>query len=247
MKATGRNKTGSGRITVIGLPVEIERKKIKNMYLKVLPPEGRLHVSAPVRMPEETIKNFILSKEDWIRLQQDRIRMKNDGLVSEPEYVSGDLIPVWGRKLTLWVLFSQRQNRIVEDGDKLILYTRKSEGESLKAERDKLLKDWYRDELNREIPLAIHKWEQSIGVKAKDYTIRDMKTRWGTCNVREHRICLNLQLAKKTPECLEYVVVHELVHLLERSHNKIFKAYMDRFLPGWRMTRARLNGREPLN
>jgi hypothetical protein len=243
MKRTGKNRTGSGRITVNGLPVEVERKKIKNMYLKVLPPEGRLHISAPVRMPEEAIRGFILSKEDWIRLQQDRLQKKNDEFLPEQELATGDMIPVWGRKITLLVFYSQRKNRVAVQGEQLLLSVRKPEEESRKEERYSLLKDWYKEELNREIPVLLPLWENRIGVKAKDYTIRDMKTRWGTCNVREHRICLNLQLAKKDPECLEYVIVHELVHLLERSHNSVFKAYMDRFLPGWRIIRARLNGR----
>lgn len=226
-----------------GQPVEIERKKIKNMYLKVLPPEGRLYVSAPTRMPEETIRSFILSKEDWIRLQQDRLRTKSGEFTTEPELITGEAIPVWGKTLSLLVYYSQPKNGFMVMGNQLILFIRKPEWESKREERSRLLKDLYKEELNREIPQLLKQWENLIGVKSKAYTIRDMKTRWGTCNVRERKICLNLQLAKKTPECLEYVVVHELVHLLERSHNQVFKAYMDRFLPGWRGIRARLNGR----
>ncbi len=243
MRLTGKNRPGTGIITVNQLTVEVERKRIKNMYLKVLPPEGRLHISAPLRIPEEAIRSFILSKENWIRLQLKRMQITNDTIEPQPEYVTGDRIPIWGRTLILTVLYSQRDNRFEEQDDRLMLFLRKSEAESRQEDRDRLLKEWYREKLNQEIPLLLDQWENVIGVKARAYTIRDMKTRWGTCNVRERRICLNLQLAKKAPECLEYVVVHELVHLLEKSHNSVFKAYMDRFLPGWRGIRARLNGR----
>ncbi len=169
-----------------GIAVEIVRKNIKNMYLRVLPPEGRVVISAPIRMSEKTIRKFIESKYDWIQKQQKKILKRQEE--------------------NMEIIDSKKRETLIDDISKLIT-----------------------------------QWENIIGVKASAFTIRDMKTRWGSCNIRTHKLCFNLQLAKKSPECVEYVVVHELVHILEGSHNKVFKGYMDRFLPNWRQLKKELN------
>lgn len=227
----------------------MEKKRIKNMYLRILPPEGKIHISAPVRMSEAEIKKFVVIKQDWIKEHQSKIILRNEE--KQINYVTGDLIPIWGRNYSLIVEENSLRNKVLLSGEYIRLSIKientgsssiqKDSIECSSKQREAVLNTWYRKELADKLPLLIEKWESVIGVKSSCFTIRDMKTRWGTCNVRTKKICFNLQLAKKPPQCLEYVVVHELVHLLERSHNYIFKGYMDQFLPGWRNIKKELN------
>jgi predicted metal-dependent hydrolase len=225
------------QMVVKGIQIEISKKRIKNMYLKVLPPEGTVRVSAPIKMPDEAIKAFVLTKIDWISIQQNKI--KNRHIRDNLNYESGDQVYLWGDIYQLEVVDTNSSGKLSIQGNRLILHSKPS---SSVNQRERILNDYYRDVLKELIPILIDKWEPIIGVKANDWSIRDMKTRWGTCNIRSKKICLNLQLAKKPIKCLEYVVVHELVHLLEGSHNSVFKAYMDRFLPNWRTIKKEMNG-----
>lgn len=217
------------QISINGIPIEVEKKRIKNMYLRILPPDGRLHISAPLRMSEEEIRRFVLSKQEWIMRQQAKISRLPAR--QEPEYISGEEIFVWGKLYQLEIREVLRYSRVEAAEDKVILYAQPG---STKEQRERLLNQWYRKRLEAEIPRLMEQWERIIRVKASGWIIRNMKSRWGSCNIRTGKICLNLQLAKKPYDCLEYVVVHELVHLLEGSHNAVFKGYMDRFLPQWR-------------
>ncbi|MHB8130971.1 MAG: M48 family metallopeptidase [Mobilitalea sp.] len=226
-------------IIISNIPIEFEKKRIKNMYLRILPPDGRVHISAPVRMSEDEIKRFVESKLEWIELQQRKIQQRHTH--QEMQYVSGEEVYVWGRKFNLIVLETAARHKLNFDGENIIVHVKV---DSSTEQRAKVMNYWLREALQQEIPALIAKWESIIGVKSNDWTIRDMKTRWGTCNIRSKKICLNLQLAKKPPKCLEYVVIHELVHLLEKSHNSVFKGYMDRFLPQWRSIKKELNGME---
>lgn len=219
------------------ISIGLERKRIKNMYLKVQPPDGHVLITAPLRMSEEEIRGFVLTKLDWIVLQQERLRQRHTG--SPLNLVTGDEIYLWGQKYTLEVIPKAGRPKLNLAGDRLILSV---PGDSTEEQRKKVLDLWYKEQLLSQIPFLIMKWEKIIGVKAEGFTVRDMKTRWGTCNIRTRKICLSLQLARKKPECLEYVVVHELVHLLEHSHNSTFKAYLDRFLPEWRSIKKEMNG-----
>ena len=225
---------------IIGnIRLEIERKHIKNMYLRILEPDGRIHISAPLRMREEEIVRFVNSKLDWIEKQQEKIIRKH----SEEElmYVTGEEIRFWGRNYPLVLIETGSTGKVYGKDNQVVLQVK--EGSTVEYRR-KLINHWYKKALEQEIPGLIHKWENIIGVKAYSWTVRDMKTRWGTCNIRTHKICLNLQMAKKPLRCLEYVVVHELVHLLEQSHNHVFKGYMDQYLPQWRIIKKELNGIE---
>ena len=226
-------------IMINNIPIELERKRIKNMYLRILPPDGRIHISAPMKMSEDEIRRFILSKEEWIRKHQLQIekRHSNDNL----EYITGEQLSIWGEPYRLVLKEGSSRNSVKVVGEEVILSCKAG---SDTKQREHMMKQWYRKALEQEIPFLLARWEKNIGVKSYSWNIRDMKTRWGTCNIRTKNICLNLQLAKKPPSCLEYVVVHELVHLLERSHNHRFKAYMDLFLPNWRMIKRELNGLE---
>lgn len=224
-------------IMISNISVEVERKKIKNMYLKILPPEGKVHITAPLRLSEEEIKRFVITKMDWINEQQIKIHERH--IHQEPTYTTGEEIFVWGHKLWLTVIEQSGRPGISFDRDRLILKVKT--GSSLE-QRKRILDKGYRESLEQEIPQFITKWEQIIGVKSHGFSIRDMKTRWGTCNIRTKNICLSLHLAKKSPKCLEYVVVHELVHLLESSHNSVFKGYLDHYMPEWREIKKEMKG-----
>lgn len=224
-------------IIINHIPIELERKKIKNMYLKVLPPDGRIHITAPMRMSEDEIRSFVIAKQEWVLGQQAKIRQRHSGQIKD--CLSGEAISLWGQSFTLEVITKAGRGRITLQEDKLLMEV---PADSLADQRKKLLNHWYKEQLLQRIPYLILKWEKIIGVKSEGFTICDMKTRWGTCNIRSKKICLSLQLAKKKPDCLEYVIVHELVHLLEPSHNGTFKAYLDRFYPDWRSIKKEMNG-----
>lgn len=227
------------QITMDGINIELEKKRIKNMYLRVLPPDGRVHVTAPVRMKDEYINSFIRQKLDWIRKQQ--LRLQSSQSFRSLRFESGETIFYKGRKYVLLVKETAGRPGITVHDTWIEMNVRES---NTPEQRKKLLDRWYREALVGDIGPLMERWMSTIGVEASGYTIRDMKTRWGTCNVKTRKVCFNLQLAKKPSECLEYVVVHELVHLLERSHNRVFQGYMDKFLPKWRTIRKELNTME---
>lgn len=225
-------------IQVNGVEVTVHRKAVKNLNMRVYPSSGKVNISAPYDFPLKEVENFILSKHQWIQKHLTSYRKTTR---TTPAIVNGEKIPLWGKAYELQILernippcFS------VIDGSLLKMQVRPGTDSAKKAA---LLKEWYRTEMKREIPLLIKKWEPRMKVKVKEFGVKKMKTRWGTCNIREQRIWLNLELAKKSPQCLEYVVVHEMVHLLERLHSKRFYAFMDHFLPEWRVIKNRLNGR----
>lgn len=221
---------------VNNIEIEVQKKKIKNLHLSVLPPNGRVRVSAPQTMNEEAIRVFVITKIGWIKQQQEKFI--NQPRQSEREYVSGESVYLWGRRYRLEVVYSNTRNDIKISGDRLILQVRET---STVDQRANVLNTWYRDNLKKEIPKLLEKWQRITGVSVNDWGVKNMKTKWGTCNVEDKRIWLNLQLAKKYPQCLEYVIVHELIHLLEKKHNSIFIGYMDSYLPNWRITKDELN------
>jgi len=226
----------TNKILVSDIIIEVQKKNIKNMYLSVLPPDGKVRISAPVSTRDELIRNFAISKIGWIKKQIDKF--ENQRKQIEKEYVSGESHYVWGRRYKMEIRYNHRNNVEIE-GNKLILTVRKS---STIQQREKVMTEWYRKQLKDKLPELVKKWEEIIGVQAESIRVKNMLTRWGTCNVKDKRIWINLQLAKKPIECLEYIIVHELVHLLEKSHNSVFKGYMDKFLPDWRITKKILNG-----
>lgn len=221
---------------VSNVEIDVIKKNIKNMHLSVLPPLGKVRISAPMNASDEQIRLFAVSKIGWIKKQIEKY--EKQPRQTEREYVSGESHYLWGRRYKLEVRFSNRKNNIETKGNRLFLTVRE---DSTEQQREKVMNEWYRNEMKRKIPLLIEKWESMIGVKAHSWGIKIMKTRWGTCNTKEKRLWFNLQLAKKPAGCLEYVVVHELVHLLEKNHNSAFIAYMDKFLPDWRVTKDELN------
>ena len=229
------------RITVGGLAVEVVRKDIKNLHLSVYPPNGRVRVAAPLVVSDEAVRLAVIGKLGWIKRQQ--AKFAGQPRQSPREMVNGESHYFLGRRYRLRVLAYTGPPRIRCSGtDFLDLFVRP---ETTVEQRQRVLEDWYREQLRERIPPLLAQWQPVLGVAAAEWGIKKMKTRWGSCNIRARRVWFNLELAKKPMRCLEYVVVHELVHLLERNHGDRFKALMDRYLPAWRGCREELN-RAPL-
>jgi len=223
-------------LIVGGIEISAEKKQIKNMYIRVVPPDGKVKITVPMSATEAAIRMFALSRIAWIKKQ--RQKFVEQPRQAERKYVTGEGYYLWGKRYLLDVVYNNMRNDVSISGQRIILQVRK---DSTPQQRANVLDNWYREMLREAIPPALEKCEKIVGVKAKEWQIKNMRTRWGTCNIKEKRIWLNLQLAKKAPKCLEYVIIHELVHLLEKSHNNIFKGYMDRFYSNWRTVKANLN------
>jgi len=210
------------RIVVHGIDIELIKKNIKNVYISVHPPGGNVKVS----------------KLSWIKKQQQKFI--NQERQPERDYVSGESHYFLGQRYLLNVIYTNERKQGVEIRNKkyIDLYVRENTPKYL---RERVIMEWYRNRLKELIPPLISKWEPVMGVKVNEFGVKMMKTRWRTCNPSARRIWVNLELAKKSPICLEYIVVHEMVHLLERTHNERFTAYMDRFIPNWRAVKAELN------
>jgi predicted metal-dependent hydrolase len=229
------------RIEVNGLVVNVVRKDIKNLHLAVYPPDGRIRVAAPLRVNDEAVRLAVISRLAWIKRQQ--IQFNAQDRESQREYISGESHYFLGARYLLNVIKRDSPGQVVIRNKKIIdLYVRP---QSAASQRERLLVAWYRAYLRKTIPPLIAKWQEKIGVDVAEWGIRQMKTKWGTCNPESRTIWLNLELAKKSSRCLEFIVVHEMVHLLERLHNERFVEHMNKFLPQWRLYRAELN-RAPL-
>lgn len=223
---------------IADISIDVVRKDIKNLYLRVHSPDGRVCVTSPKKLDDETIKQFVLSKLNWIEQKQAQFHHRDRLPVNTPQYKSGEIHYYQGKRLTLNVIDHNAAPKVIIRDRQLDLYVRYG---NISEQREKVLYGWYRQQLKAKLPSLIAKWEKIIGVKLNDWGVKKMKTRWGTCNVRAKRIWLNLELIKQPPHCLEYVVVHELVHLLERNHGDRFQAYLDRFIPNWRTYEAEIN------
>ena len=225
------------RITVSGFPVEIVRKAIKNLHLGVYPPNGRVRVAAPVRVHDEAVRLAVISRLGWIKRQ--RTRFHSQERQSAREYVSRESHYFLGRRYLLNVIESNGPSRVSRKGHTILeLQISKRAG---RHRREQILLGWYRKNLKALILPLIEKWEAKMGTKVESWGVRRMKTKWGSCNSAEQRIWLNLELAKKPVRCLEYILVHEMVHLTERHHNDRFTMLMDQFMPNWRAHRDELN------
>lgn len=220
-----------------GIPVEIRRKHIKHMYVGVYPPDGRVRVSAPLRLGLDAIRRAVVSRIPWIRRKQEDFRRRHRE--SESKIVTGEYHALRGMRYRLDVIERVgRPDVRIAGNAKLELKVRPGTGS---ADRRKVLERWYRKQLKALLPALIDLWSPVVGVEVAEWRVKRMKTRWGTCNISARRIWLNLELIKKPPACLEYVLVHEMVHLLERNHTARFRALMDKFMPDWRLRRDELN------
>ena len=225
------------QLEIGNLSVEIVKKDIKNLHLAVYPPHGRVRLAAPEGVNDEALRLFTISRLPWIRKQQRRFASQQ----REPErnYVQRESHYFFGKRYLLRIFETDKAARVeVKNKTYLDLYLKPG---GSKEQRRRLLNSWYRTQLKAQIPEILARWEKKIGVQVEDWDVKQMKTKWGTCNIQKKKILLNLELAKKPLPCLEYIIVHELVHLLERLHNERFLAYLDKFMPRWKHHREELN------
>jgi len=231
----------SQNITVSDIPVEIVRKDIKNIHLGVYPPVGNVRISVPRHITDENVRLAIVSKLSWIKRRKEEFRKQPRQ--TEREYVAGESHYFQGRRYLLEVIERHGKHSFcLKNNARMLL---RVSPDTSKDNRALVVNDWYRKQLKNTIPDLLEKWQPIVGRKAKSWGVKKMKTKWGSCNIEERRIWLNLELAKKSQKCLEYILVHELVHLHERQHNDNFRRLMDKFLPQWRQSRATLKS-EPL-
>ena len=220
-----------------GVEVLVKRKNIKNLHLNVLPPSGSVRVSAPLNIKDDVIQTFLSSRINWIRKKQNEL--KTQERESFREHVSGEDHYFFGRRYILEVVYSSGKAGVEIKNKKKITLSVKPDSDIQK--RKKVLDDWYRENLKEFIKNNREKWEEKVGVTANEIRIKKMRTRWGSCNHRAKRIWLNLELAKKPISCIEYVLVHEIIHLVEKKHNNDFVFLLEKYFPKWKSEKENLN------
>lgn len=213
------------------------RKHIKNLYLSVLPPNGKVRVSAPLRMNDDSIRTLLATRLTWIKKQQKKFERQERQ--TKREYVSGESHYLWGKRYRLEVVYNEKPFGVnLKNKDKIVLSVLSN---SDRNKRGRVMLSWYRRELRIVSNGRIGRWQKTMGISLNEWGIKRMKTRWGTCNPKARRIWLNLELVKKAEHYLDFIIVHEMTHLLEKKHNDKFKAYMDKFLPRWRQFKQELS------
>lgn len=218
------------------LKIRVIRKDIKNIHLAVYPPNGTIRLASPRNVKDDTLRLFVVSKLGWIRQQQRRFqRQEREGT---REYIERESHYYLGKRYLLKVVEKNTAPQISITNRSIMMQVRPA---TKPAKRQEILEDWYRRQLKEVISPLVDKWEKKIGVKSNSWSIRKMRTKWGTCNTDSRRISFNLELAKKPIECIEFVVVHELVHLIERRHNERFAAHMTRLMRKWNVVKEKLN------
>lgn len=227
--------TGNALISVSGIDAEVIYKTIKHIHISVYPPDGRVRVAAPHRIDNEAVRLAVIQRLPWIRKQQ--MRLRNASRQTERRFVSGETHYVWGERYLLDVSRTGRHR--IELGSRTLWLIAPQSADA--AARLRLLERWYRKQLVEALPALIDKWQAIIGEQAASVEVRRMRTKWGSCTPHTRTIRLNLDLATKPPGCLEYVLVHELIHLKERTHNARFYSNLDKYLPDWRQRRDMLN------
>lgn len=224
------------KIELGDIPVDVVKKDIKNLHLSVYPPAGKVRISAPLRMNLDTIRVFAISKLGWIKQQQQKLQAQERE--TPREYLDRESHYVWGKRYLLTVIESDEMSAVEVKHNQMHLRVRPGTSDEKKQA---IVEDWYRAQLKQALPALITKWEPLIGVKVARFFVQRMKTKWGSCNPTSKSIRLNTELAKKPLECLEYIIVHEMVHLREPTHNSRFIALMDSFVPKWQFYRDALN------
>ena len=229
------------QIALGDLKIDVIYKDIKNVHLSVYPPHGRVRISAPLRLDLDTIRIFAISKLGWIRKQQTKLSQQ----AREParDFVGRESHYYLGKRYLLKIREIEAAPKVALKHSTIEMHIRPG---TPTERRETTLDEWYRQRMKEIIPMIIHSWEKTLGVNVRAFGIKKMKTKWGSCNQKAGRIWLNLELAKKPMSCIEYVSVHEMVHLLERKHGERFTAHLDKFLPMWRFHKEELN-RTPLS
>ncbi len=231
----------SRQIKIRGTLVEVVRKDIKHLHVGVYPPHGRVRVATPLRLDDEAVRLAVVSRLGWIRRK--RAEFEKQDRESQREYVTGESHYFEGRRYRLDVTKRDGRPKVWLAGNARI-GMRVRPGADCDA-REALLYRWYRRQLRARLPALVAKWEPKVGVRIAEVRIKKMKTLWGACTPEARRLWVNLELVKKPPSCLEYILVHEMVHLIERTHNARFRELMDRAMPLWHSRRDELN-RSPL-
>lgn len=218
------------------IKVDVVLKNIKNIHLAVHPPTGRVRIAAPERMGLDTIRVFALTKLRWIKKQQ--IKFLRQERETPREYISRESHYFLGKRYLLKIVEKESTPGVNKKHNTLELQLRP--GSSIEKKKA-VMEEWYRQQLKEIVPRLISKWEKRMKVKVQDFGIKKMKTKWGTCKIEARRIWLNLELAKKPIDCIEYIIVHEMVHLLERKHNERFVEYLNKYMPDWKRIKEELN------
>ena len=224
------------RIVISGIPIDIQKKNIKNMHLQVKPPDGHVVISAPASMDDKAIEVYARTNLSWVKKQIEKFQQQPRS--AKRQYVSGETMYIWGKQYYLTFIPDSQKNNFEIQGDKVLLSMRE---DSTVRQRENYVREQYRSLLKVEIERLLPKWETITGLKCDSWQTKYMVTRWGTCNTDKKKLWFNLQLAQKPIECLDYVILHELIHLRERTHNSTFIAYMDIYMKNWRAVRKELN------
>ena len=224
------------RIVISGIPIDIQKKNIKNMHLQVKPPDGHVVISAPSSMDDKAIEVYARTNLSWIKKQIEKFQQQPRS--AKRQYVSGETMYIWGKQYYLSFVPDSQKNSFEIQGDKVILSMRE---DSTVKQRENYVREQYRQFLKVEIERLLPKWEKITELHCESWQTKYMVTRWGTCNTEKKKLWFNLQLVQKPIECLEYVILHELIHLRERTHNSTFIAYMDMYMKNWRAVRKELN------
>lgn len=224
-------------ITVSNIKIDVVRKDIKNIHLAVYPPTGRVRIAAPLKVNEDAIRLFAVAKLGWIKRNQRKFEAQER--IPQREYRERESHYFQGRRYLLNIIETEATPKVVLKNKKFLELHVKPDTPIIK--RHEILTEWYRVQLKKQIPSIIEKWEKVLKIKVEDWKVQQMKTKWGSCNIEKKRIWVNLELAKKPEHCLEYIIVHEMVHLLERKHNDRFLYYMETHLPNWKSLKVELN------
>lgn len=223
-------------LTIADLRIRVTRKAVRNLHLSVNPPDGVVRITAPEWMAAESIRLFAINKLGWIRREQKK--MRDQPRDTPREYIEDESHFVWGRRYLLRIIERETAPDVAIDGRHLVLRLRPGTDT---AKREAIVYDWYRAQIRQAVPALLAEWQPRVGREVNRVFIQRMKTKWGSCSAARGNIRLNSELARKPPECLEYILVHELVHLREPTHGDPFIDWMDHLLPGWRDCRDRLN------
>jgi len=225
------------QIEVSNFSIDVIRKSIKNMHLSVYPPTGRVRIAAPLNVDDEAVKLFAISKLAWIKKNQRKFEMQERQMPRVFEQRESHYFE--GKRYLLRVTEQNAPPRVeLKTKTYIDLFIRPN---ATIEQRQNCINEWYRNQLKNQIPQLIAKWEPIIGVSVSDWGVKQMKTKWGTCNIEQKRIWINLELAKKPYNCLEYIIVHEMIHLLERHHNDRFYSLMEKYMPQWKFYKEELN------
>ncbi|MBN1166454.1 MAG: M48 family metallopeptidase [Methanospirillaceae archaeon] len=224
-------------IQVAEIAVEVDRKNIKNLHLGVYPPDGRVRVAAPTLVDDEAVRLAVISKLSWIRKQI--VKYQSQERQSLREYVHNESHYYQGVRYLLSIVETEGKQEVsIKKSKEIILHIHKG---ATREGCEKLLNEWYRHQLKELIPPLIKKWESVLGVTVSWWGVRKMKTKWGSCNKEKGRILINLELIKKPSHCLDYIVLHEMLHLIEKRHNDRFRNLLTHHMPLWQMYRDELN------